>query len=199
MDIDLNLETISIPTKQVALAEIVRPLTPADIKLLAVKEGRPDDAPIGLVKRLSTRHHALARELAKGLTNWEAGLVAGYDENYVSILRADPTFANLIAFYVDKKTREAANLNDLNAGLAEAAMHELLDRFEDPEQRKKMTVSQVLAMAQFSGDRAGLAPQTNVNHKHEHTVRMADRMQRARERVDQSRVIDVTPEKSDAA
>lgn len=196
MDIDLNLETIVMPARPIAAAEVLGPLTRADIKLLAVKEGRPDDAPIGLVKRLSNRHHALARALAKGMSNWEAGLSAGYDETYVSILRADPTFENLVQFYMDQKTVEHAQFNDVADGLARQAMHLLHDKMEtEPE---KITVGQAIEIAKFGADRSGNAPATSVNHKHEHTINMANRMQRARQRLE-SRVIDVTPEKDDAA
>lgn len=197
MDIDLNLETVVIPNRSEAVAEVIGPLTRADIKMLAVKEGRPDDAPIGLLKRLSNRHHALAQALAKGMTNWEAGLAAGYDENYVAILKADPTFANLVTFYIEKNSHDDQDLADLNRAAAKEFLHEMLDRLEDPAERKKLTFNQVLQGMTITGDRAGLAPATNVNHKHEHTIGMADRMQRARERHD--RVIDITPKKGEAA
>lgn len=198
MDIDLNLETIVMPNRPTAAAEVLGPLTRADIKLLAVKEGRPDDAPIGIVKRLSNRHHALAQALASGKTNWEAGLIAGYDETYVSILKADPTFANLVTFYTEKNARTDEDLADLNRAAAKELYHELLDRLEDPEQRAKLTFGQIIQGMTVTGDRAGLAPESKVSHKHEHTINMATRMQKARERLE-ARIIDVTPERDDAA
>lgn len=198
MDIDLNLVEVRVPMKIDSSAEIVRLITKADLKMLAVREATPDDAPVKLVKRLSTRHHALARALAEGMENWRAAAFTGYDEVYVSIMKADPTFQNLVQHYTDLKEQELVANARLVNGVAHDALMLIQDKMEnEPE---KVTMSQAIEVAKLGLDRSGVGPSTSVDHKHSHTINMADRLQAARLKADELRkTIDITPEKSDAA
>jgi len=199
MDLDLNLVEISVPVKVELGGEIVRELTKADVKMLAVRSATPEDAPIKLVKRLSTRHHALARALAGGMQNWEAAAFTGYDETYVSILKSDPSFENLVQYYVNEQAKALVADAVLVNGVAHDALMLIQDKIEsEPE---KITVSQAIEIAKLGLDRSGVGPQTSHNHKHEHAISMADKMQAARKRIEAHRnaIVDITPTQADDA
>lgn len=61
--------------------------------------GRPGFRGPPAVQRLRDTHHGLARALASGMTQGEAGRVAGYTATRVSMLMQDPAFEELVASY----------------------------------------------------------------------------------------------------
>lgn len=168
--------------------EVVRELTEDDLALLAEARG---SKPKPLTKRLSERHHALARFLASGMPNWEAAAVTGYTAHRISILQADPTFKELVAFYRANVESKYADLHDRLAGMAVDAADILRDRMEDnPDELGDGTLLEVVKMG---ADRTGHGPSsTNVQVN----VGLAGRLEAARKRV---ALIDVTPERKDEA
>src|SRR5215813_4166943 len=73
--------------------EVVRALTSADLALL-----EPPKKPPG-IKKLRESHHALARLVAEGRSLQEISEETGYSISRISILKSDPTFAELVGFY----------------------------------------------------------------------------------------------------
>lgn len=186
---DLGLETIRLNGRQeIALApEYVRSLTEADLALMEVERG--EQKPPHL-KRLTQRHHALARALASGMRNWEAAMSAGYTESTVSILKNDPTFQNLVEFYKDAKDHEFRHVQAQMAGLASDLIESIADDLEDD----KLSPGQKLQAAALVLDRTGNGPASSSTVKHEHTLKIADRVSAARKRlIERGAVIDVTP------
>lgn len=81
-----------------ATAEVIRPLTAADLALIPA----PGSSGTPHIKRIRDAHHRLAVMVAKGCSLKEINEVTGYSFSRISILKSDPSFANLVDFYRDK-------------------------------------------------------------------------------------------------
>ena len=159
-----------------ATAEFVRELDAADIALLSEERGTQAPA----IKRLSERHHALARNLAGGMAPGDAAIVCGLSSSRVSILQADPAFRELVLFYRSAVQAEYRDLHVRLSGLALDAADELAGRLEeDPE---SLSTGQLMEVVKMGADRTGFGPQsssTNLNVN----VDLAGRLEAARRRV----------------
>jgi len=174
---DLNLETVRTRGRAPSLvtANLVREIEAPDLDLLASEKGSKAPA----LKRISDRHHALARAIASGMAMGEAALVCGYDISRVSILKDDPAFQELLEFYREEKDRAFRSVQDKLAGIASDALDELQTRIED--EPEKLSVGQLLQLVTIGADRSGNGPTStqnlNVNEG------LADRLEAARQRV----------------
>lgn len=164
--------------------DILGELNEVDLTLLSEEKGSKAPA----IKRLSERHHALARNLAGGMKIGEAAIVCGYDISRVSILRDDPAFQELIKFYGDQVTQAFVGVQEVLAGMSLDAALILRDRME--ENPDKLKTIELLEITKVGADRTGNGPtmtqQLNVN------VGIGDRLEAARKRL-ASRTIDITP------
>ncbi len=157
-------------------AEVVRELTTSDLALLSTERGiQPTH-----VQRITDRHHALARCLASGMSATEAGLCTGYTASRISVLRGDPAFEELIAFYRADRGAEVQDLQQKFTALAKDATTEIQERLElDPA---SFGLDHLLDTVKLAADRSGNGPQsktTNLNVN----VNLGDRMKAARERI----------------
>jgi hypothetical protein len=170
-------------------AAIERELTLADVEALGDER---ETAP-RLLKRVSDRHHSLARLVASGMEQDKAALVVGYEPARVSILKRDPMFQELVEFYRSQESKTVRDLGEKLAGIASDALDEIADRLEDEEERKKISLTNLMKLGEMGADRTGFGPsstQTNVNIH----VGLADRLAAARKRArEATSMIDVTP------
>lgn len=173
-------------------AALVRELDAADIALLSEEKGSKAPA----LKRISDRHHTLARRLAEGVKPGEAALMCRYDPSRVSILLDDPAFKELVAFYQAGITDKFLGQAEQLAGLSADAMTLLADKLEAdldlPVEDRKVSIGQLMEVTKLGADRTGFGPQsssTNVNVN----VDLAGRLEAARKRV-ASRTIEGTVE-----
>lgn len=160
-----------------------RELDSVDVALLAEEKGSKAPA----LKRLSERHHALARCLASGMEPGDAAITCGYVASRVSILQADPAFQELLAFYRQDVNTKYLDMHGVLAGLSLDAAMELRHRLEDEMEsnEKKFNVTALIELTKLGADRTGFGPQSsqvNVN------VDLAGRLQAARERVAMRRI-----------
>lgn len=182
LDLDLDIAASGIGRKPKAVAgEVLRELTNADLALLETERGvQPTH-----ISRLSNRHHSLARCLASGLSISDACAITGYTPSRVSILRGDPSFEELIAFY---QGPNAERVQDLGAKLLEnatVAAEILAERLEtEPE---AFNVDALHDTIKIGADRTGYGPQSKSTQVNVH-VNLAGRLAEARKRF-----IDVTP------
>lgn len=158
----------------------VRELDGTDIALLQEEKGSKAPA----LKRLSERHHALARCLSSGMSERDAAITCGYVISRVSILKADPAFQELLEFYRADVNSKYLDMHGVLAGLSLDAAMELRERLELDAQAddKTMSVGQLIELTKLGADRTGFGPQSsqvNVN------IDLADRLKAARERVAQ--------------
>lgn len=186
MDLDLPLiRTIGRVQRKLVAVE-GRELNEADLALLDVERGIEPQP----LKRLSERHHALARLLAQGTSPGEAAIVTGLTVSRVSILKSDPAFLELVEFYKEKVDLAYSDMHSTLAGLSLDAAITLRERLE--ETPEDISIGQLLEITKLGADRTGFGPKStqdvNVN------VGLAQKMQEARERAAARRnAIDLTP------
>lgn len=184
---DLMLEVVRTtgrPAKE-ADFEVVGPISEADLVVMA----QPRSSVAPALKRLTERHHALARNLAAGVPPGEAAIVCGYDPSRVSILQADPSFKELLKFYRADVERQYSGVHETLSALAKDAGEELRARLEeDPD---SISVGQLVEITKMGSDRTGFGPsssqQINVN------VGIADKLKAARDRVRDRKLLELTP------
>ena len=179
----MDLSSITSPGRAASRIEssIKRELREEDLLLLA------SAAPIAAlpIKKLSERHHRLARLLAAGEKPGVAGIICGYEPSRVSILQASPAFRELMEFYRDLKDREFAGTFEQLAGLGSDAVGLLRERLEEQinptDETIPIGVGALLEIAKMSLDRSGLGPtstQKNLNVN----INFASRLDEARRR-----------------
>lgn len=157
-------------------AEIVRALDEADLALLQDEKGSAAPA----LKRLSERHHALARNLASGMAPSEAAVVCGYSLSRVSILQDDPAFHELLAFYRSDVQAQYRDLHTRLSGIAADALDVLQERLEDTPEN--LSVGQLIELSKMGADRTGFGPQTSQTNLNVN-IDLASRLEAARKRV----------------
>jgi hypothetical protein len=151
MDLGLNIvdmKRAGRPAKPLT-AEIVRPLNEADreLALTVERHSKPPE-----IKRLSDRHHALARLLASGTPEGEAAMILNYDVSRVSILKNSPAFQELLRLYRREVDQQFATTLDHMAGMTRDALMELRDRIE--EEPEKFSNNELLRIVTEMADRA---------------------------------------------
>lgn len=189
---DLDLDSLSRPGRKakVFTAAIARDLVPADMALLASRSVQP--APL---KKITERHHTVARMLASGLKPGEVAVATGYDAARISILQQTPAFRDLVAFYSDAKDHIFADTFQQLAGLAKDVVLELRDRLEDrPEE---FTNGMLLEIATKTLDRSGHGP-TSTQQNLNVNVTLGTRLEAARARA-RAALLDITPASEIAA
>lgn len=179
----LGLRTKGRAQKAVAFS-VERALVPEDLELLAV-EGRAQ--PQGQLTKLRERHHTLAKMLAQGTPEGEAAVACGYVQSRVSILKNDPAFQELVAFYRQGVNERYYDMHEAAAALGRDAIEELHERLE--ESPEEFTIGQLMTLTSTMMDRVGHGPssstQVNVN------IGLADKLEAARKRINSMR--DITP------
>lgn len=177
LDLDLALPRVGPGrTQKEVSVEFVRELTVADLKTPATQV--QTSAPI---KQLRDTHHALARLLATGMGEAEASLQTGYSPSRISILKADPTFRELLEFYRARGEESVADFRERMALVGMTALAEIRDRLE--EKPEEFNNTQLRELVRDLADRTGHAPEkaggsTSVTIN----VGLSERMQAARER-----------------
>lgn len=176
MDFDLDSLRVRGRATKAVTAEVVRDLDVTDLALLSEERGVKAQP----LKRISERHHALARLLAEGVAPGEAAIISGYDPSRVSILQADTAFNELVMFYRADVTRDASDLRKEMYGLSMDAARILSARLEDGGD--DFSVGQLMEVVKLGADRTGNGPSstnTNINLN----VNLASRLESARKRV----------------
>jgi hypothetical protein len=176
LDLELDLSR-TIGRKPAKLGgEVVRELTRSDLELLATERAIKPTS----IKRISERHHALARVLATGASDGIAALTCGYTPSRISILKSDPAFEELVAFYREDRGAEVQDLAQKLTTIAKDAADEIASRLE--ESPETLGPDFLLDVVKVGADRTGHGPKsTNVNVN----VNLGDRMKAARERAGQ--------------
>lgn len=135
---------------------IARRLEPEDLAMLELTAVKPTQ-----LKKIRDSHHALARALAGGMANIEAARITGFDAGYISILKADPAFQELLAYYGEHNEVEQANLRDRMTLIALDVSQEIRDRLHaSPE---TFTVTELRQLLTNLADRVGYGPSSTVH------------------------------------
>lgn len=155
---------------------VVRSLTPEDLPLLSMD--RKSGAAEYSLKRLSQRHHSLARLIATGTKPEDAAAIMSYELATVYRISVDPAFKELVNFYQRDLDVQMRNNFDRLVGVAADALDELQTRLE--EEPEKFSNGQLMEVAKMGADRSGNGPSSSsvtvsIN------MNIADRMKAARE------------------
>lgn len=153
-----------------------RLLEEADLKKL--ERVRGEQAAIPLTKRMTMRHHSLARCVAAGMPNWEACAITGYKPATVSLLKNDPTFNELVAFYRKNIDKEFVDLHRRLAVVSADALDLLHEKIENAPD--ELSPGQLMEVVKMGADRTGHGPSqtSNVNVN----IDLGERLRNARER-----------------
>lgn len=156
--------------------EFVRALTPDDLPLLSMD--RNSGAKEHALKRLSQRHHALARLIANGTQPDDAAAILSYELATVYRISVDPAFKELVVFYRKQLDVQMRSNHERLVGIAADALDELQTRLEDDPE--KFTINQLMEVGKMGADRTGNGPSSSsvtvsIN------MGLADRMKTARE------------------
>lgn len=118
------------------------------------------------IKALRYNHHVLAKAVASGKSGIECANLTGMAANYISILKNDPAFQELVSFYADEMNELYVDVHQRMATLGTSILEELTERFEaDPD---KFTKRELLDMFTAMADRSiptakgGPAPQQAI-------------------------------------
>jgi hypothetical protein len=176
----LSIEGISLNGRKARKPSLsfVRELTGDDLETLT--EERGEQKPISRVKRLGERHQNLARLLASGVPAWEAAIITGYTESYISVLQGDKTFQNLILFYRTDRDDAVKKAQAQLAGLSVDVIQELQRRIED--EPEDFSVGQLVEVGKLALDRSGNGPASATTNT-QININLADRLEAARKRL----------------
>lgn len=182
-----------VPAEDVFLS--VEPLTIEDIEVYRkqMESGQPLGVQAVNIKALRHTHHRLAQMLAVGVDETVAAKLCNYSISRVSILKADPAFAELLAHYSEQTAEEWADFVATAANLSMDFLQELQKRLdENPEQ---FSVGQLNEALKTLADRTGHAPVTKTQNVNVN-LDLGDKLRRARERANaayiegQARLVD---------
>lgn len=151
---------------------IERRLLPEELAMLELAPVRTTS-----IKKIRDSHHALARALASGMSNIEASRVTGFDSGYISILKADPAFEELLAFYAEHDAVEQANLRERMTLIALDVSQEIRDRLHnEPE---TFPIGELRQLLVNLADRVGFGPSSTVHQTVDITEQLSYADQRA--------------------
>ena len=140
-------------------AVLVKELTAADLDLPA--EGKLKPPPIA---RIGERHHTLAKLIACGKTQLEAGAMLNLTPQRVCAIVNDPAFAVVLQTHLDNQNEIMQSLVEKASGLSKDVIDELHNRFEDDAE--SFTNAQLLDIFKHTADKVipkgGAATEVNV-------------------------------------
>lgn len=124
---------------------LVRELDLDDLPLLMDSGALTPAVALRPLAQARSAHHLLAQLAAEGKSNIEIGLITGYTPEYVSGLRRDPTFRELLAHYMTEREKVFVDALERMKLLGVNSLEELQSRLiEDPG---KFRNSELLAIA----------------------------------------------------
>lgn len=142
------------------LGAITRELTSEDIQRLhTMKDGDLKSQPRPLLKLRHT-HHTLAKLLADGEREEACQAITGYSQSYVSTVKKDPAFKNLVEYYQSQKKEVYLDVHQRLASLSMDTVEELQDRLlTDPE---SFSNRELMELGELVLDRSGAGPTSTV-------------------------------------
>lgn len=99
------------------------------------------------IKALRASHHNLAQMLARGMPDTEVSLITGYSPSRISILKKDPSFAEILAGYREIREHVFVDTLERMKVLGLSTLDELQERLEtEPD---KWTNRELMEMAEL--------------------------------------------------
>jgi hypothetical protein len=135
------------------------------------------------LKIIRHTHHRLAQYLSMGMDETKAARLCNYDSQYVSRLKSDPAFADLLAHYAAEVHEEFTDFVTAASDLSLDMLGQLRHVLETAPER--VTPRDLMEGIKLLADRTGHAPvakSVNVNVN----TGLGDRLRTARERATQA-------------
>jgi len=146
------------PRKKSVMWEVIRSLTPEDIPLLNTTL----PAPRATLSQIRHTHHQLARLLSQGRTNTDAALLTGYSPVYVSVLKDDPSFQELVAHYSMQEELHHVDVLERMKMVGLTTLDVLQERLEDDStsftNRELMEQAELMLVKPMVATRGGILP-----------------------------------------
>ncbi len=130
-ELDLGSGVGGRTKKQPLSIELIRSLTPDDLR--AIQNPPAGTAIVPMVRQLRHSHHRLAELVAAGRPPAEIAIITGYSPSYISGLKGDPAFNELVAYYEFQKREIFADAMERLKLLGLDAVEHLHARLNDPE------------------------------------------------------------------
>lgn len=180
----LALRATGKPSSPPLVVTMVGEVEPRDLDALAAPRGYE-----GLsLERVTNRHHSLARMIASGVSQVECARITGYQPAWISTLKTDPAFQELVEFYKNKADEQYVDTHVKLAAISSEAADLIVDRLE--EHGSEIPLSELRELVKLGADRTGFGPATKNSSVVDVNVNIADRLEAARKRVAERRVID---------
>jgi len=121
------------------------------------------------LKRIRTRHHAIARLLAAGLTQKEAAQACHVSTTSIRLLNASPAFQALVQEYLDKTYKDQVEeLQQRTVATAFEYLHRLYQKSQDDEYMEMVSLGKLSDATMKLLDRAGVGPTSRREELHTH-------------------------------
>lgn len=143
--------------------EIVREIVPSDLPALATSVETPRQQ----IERVSAQHHKIAQLMAQGRNGLEVSALTGYSQAYLSNLKNDPCFAELLTGYAAQRAEVFVDVLERMKALGVATIEELQKRIDDePEKwtkRELVEVAELVLAGQAQKGGAGPVAGSGLN------------------------------------
>lgn len=181
--------------RQVPLHEVIiecGPLTEEHVAAAQalIESGDPIGVQTPTIKSIRHTHHRLAQLLAGGMDEIQAAALCNYTLSRVSILKSDPAFKELLAWYSSRVDAEFADFITAASGLGLDALQELQLRLD--EKPETFTNQALLELVKTTADRSGNAPIART-HNVNVNIGMGDRIRAARLRAEEAQRAQLLP------
>lgn len=131
------------------------------------------------LKAMRQSHHRVAQLLAVGTDETTVARICNLNNSYISILKTDPAFKELLAHYSDHAAEEWADFIGTARDLSMDFLQELSTRLNDKPE--SFTIGQINEVIKTLADRSGNAP-VSKSVSVSVTANMGDKLAFARER-----------------
>lgn len=170
---------------------VVRELTSDDVKKLWTLQGGDLKSEPRPVAKLKHAHHMLARLMASGVPAAECHLQTGYSISRQSILKGDPAFNELIAYYKTQIEEKFSMVHERLAALSMDVASELQERLETAPEG--FTNNELNSLLQTALDRTGHGPASSVQHSGLVGLVTAEQLQGIKEELSRRQVGRIEP------
>lgn len=146
------------PRKKQVIWEVIRSLTPDDFSLLNTTLPSPRASLV----QIRHSHHQLAQLLSEGRQQSEAALLTGYSPTYVSVLKDDPSFQELVAYYAAQQELVYVDVLERMKSLGLSTVDELQNRLEEDStqftNRELLDQVEMMLVKPMVATRGGILP-----------------------------------------
>jgi hypothetical protein len=146
---------------------VLRALGPEDIEYLRSPPALRGDQirPVG-INQLRFTHHLLAQLLVEGKPQTECSQLTGYSPSYISIIKGDPAFRELLAHYTQIREETFVDTIARMRGLGLHTLEELQSRLaEEPgkwTKRELMELAELCLIKPMAATRGAVVPAHSV-------------------------------------